>query len=177
MEWLLNLAWYFKAGFVALVAYLIYYFVYKQNNYSDLIRKEVEKQMTNILKLLGLLGGIIPIILTLIKEFETPGFGVEKKKVILDSIALVYDALAEGNTLPVTKEKVLGLAGNFIDIAVAFFNVIGWFKHGNPTDNTQEIAGQKKRLFHTGKSYSKYQGYMVLTITRNIGNIFIAKDI
>lgn len=89
--------------------------------------------MGSILKILGILSGIVPVILTLIKEFETPGFGAEKKKAILDSIALFYDALADGNTLPMTKEKVLGLAGSFINIAVAFFNVVGWFKHGNPT--------------------------------------------
>ena len=92
--------------------------------------------MTNILRLLGIIGGIIPIILALIKEFETPGFGAKKKKVILDAIALFYDKLAEGNVLPITKEKLLGLAGNFIDIAVAFFNLVGWFKHGNPTVST-----------------------------------------
>lgn len=92
--------------------------------------------MSNILRILSILGGIVPIILTLIKEFETPGFGAEKKKAILDSIALFYDALAEGNTLPMTKEKVLGLAGNFINIAVAFFNIVGWFKHGNPTPSS-----------------------------------------
>jgi len=92
--------------------------------------------MTNILKLLSLIGGIVPIILVLIKEFETPGFGAEKKKAILDAIALFYDKLAEGNTLPITKEKLLSIAGSFIDIAVAFFNLVGWFKHKNPIDNS-----------------------------------------
>lgn len=89
--------------------------------------------MAKILELIGILGGVIPIILVLIKEFETPGFGAEKKKVILDSIALLYDNL---KITAITKEKLLGLAGSFIDIAVAFFNVVGWFKHGNPTVNT-----------------------------------------
>ena len=89
--------------------------------------------MTSILKLLSLIGGIVPIILVLIKEFETPGFGAEKKKAILDAIALFYDKLAEGNALPITKEKLLSIAGSFIDIAVAFFNLVGWFKHKNPT--------------------------------------------
>ena len=92
--------------------------------------------MSSILKLLGLIGGIVPIILVLIKEFETPGFGTEKKWAILDAIALFYDKLAEGNALPITKEKLLGLAGSFIDIAVAFFNIVGWFKHKNPTDSS-----------------------------------------
>ena len=88
--------------------------------------------MTAILKLLSLIGGIVPIILTLITAFETPGFGAEKKKVILDTIALFYDKVAEGNVMPITKEKLSGIASGFIDIAVAFFNLVGWFKHGNP---------------------------------------------
>ena len=89
--------------------------------------------MSKLLELIGVLGGIIPIILALIKEFETPGFGKEKKQVILDSIGLLYDNL---KITAITKEKLLGLAGSFIDIAVAFFNVVGWFKHGNPTVST-----------------------------------------
>jgi hypothetical protein len=85
--------------------------------------------MTSILKLLSIIAGIVPIILVLIKEFE-------KKKVILDSIGLFYDKLAENNPLPITKEKLLGLAGSFIDIAVAFFNIVGWFKHKNPISSS-----------------------------------------
>ena len=92
--------------------------------------------MSSILKLLGLIGGIVPIILVLIKEFETPGFGTEKKKAILDAIALFYDKLAESNPLPITKEKLLGIASGFIDIAVAFYNLVGWFKHENPINNS-----------------------------------------
>ena len=89
--------------------------------------------MTKLLELIGIIGGIIPVILTLIKEFETPGFGAEKKKVILDAIGLLYDSL---NITAITKEKLLGVAGAFIDIAVAFFNVVGWFKKSNPTPST-----------------------------------------
>ena len=89
--------------------------------------------MSKILELLGIIGGIIPIILTLIKEFETPGFGAEKKQVILDSIELLYDQL---EITAITKEKLLGLAGSFIDIVVAFFNIVGWFKKSNPTPST-----------------------------------------
>jgi len=39
--------------------------------------------MTKILALLGIIGGMVPIVLTMITAFETPGFGAEKKKVIL----------------------------------------------------------------------------------------------
>ena len=91
--------------------------------------------MANILKLLGFLAGVIPIILNLISEFEVPGFGPEKKKAILDSVALFYDTVNNIFPLPITKEKLLSVAGNFIDIAVTFFNLIGIFKHKavNPT--------------------------------------------
>jgi len=89
--------------------------------------------MTKILTFLGLIGGMVPIILTMITAFETPGFGAEKKKVILDSIKLFYDKMAEEYPLPISKEKLVGIASGFIDIAVAFFNLVGWFKHGSPT--------------------------------------------
>jgi len=91
--------------------------------------------MSSILKLLGFLAGIVPLILNLIKELEVPGFGPEKRKVILDSVALFYDTVAAIFPLPITKEKLLSSAGNFIDIAVAFFNLVGIFKHKteNPT--------------------------------------------
>ena len=86
--------------------------------------------MTKILELIGIIGGLIPVILSLIKEFETPGFGAEKKQAVLDAIELLYDQL---NITAIAKDKLLGIAGAFIDIAVAFFNVIGWFKKENPT--------------------------------------------
>lgn len=91
--------------------------------------------MSSILKLLGFLAGIVPLILNLIKELEVPGFGPEKKKVILDSVALFYDTVSNVFPLPIAKEKLLSAAGNFIDIAVAFFNLVGIFKHKteNPT--------------------------------------------
>ena len=92
--------------------------------------------MTSILKLLGLIGGIVPIVLSLITAFEVPGFGAQKKKVILDAIDLFYDKVAEGNVMPITKEKLSGIASGFIDIAVAFFNLVGWFKHGNPISSS-----------------------------------------
>ena len=92
--------------------------------------------MTKILAFLGLVGGIVPIVLGLITAFETPGFGAEKKKVILDAIKLFYDKMADEYPLPITKAKLVGIASGFIDIAVAFFNVVGWFKHKNPIDST-----------------------------------------
>ena len=91
--------------------------------------------MTSILKLLGFLAGIVPLILNLVKELEVPGFGPEKRKAILDSVALFYDTVNNIFPLPITKEKLISVAGSFIDIVVAFFNLVGIFKHKteNPT--------------------------------------------
>ena len=89
--------------------------------------------MTQILKVLQMLLSIVPIVLTLIQSFETPGFGKEKKQVILDAIGSFYDQL---QITVITREKLLGIVGSFIDIAVGFFNAVGWFKHGNPTPSS-----------------------------------------
>ena len=86
--------------------------------------------MNKILELLAVISGIIPVILTLIKQFETPGFGAEKKQAVLDAIGVIYDSL---NLTTISKEKVLGIAGSIIDIAVGFLNAVGWFKKSNPT--------------------------------------------
>jgi len=90
--------------------------------------------MANILKLLGFLAGLIPLVLNLIKEFEVPGWGPEKKKSVLDAVSLAYDTVNEIFPVIITKEKVLSFVGNLIDIAVAFFNLVGIFKKStNPT--------------------------------------------
>lgn len=89
--------------------------------------------MTNVLKLLGFFAGIIPIVLNLIKEFEVPGFGSQKKQSVLDSVSMIYDVINDLITISMPKEKVLNFVGGFIDLAVAFFNIVGIFK--NKTEN------------------------------------------
>ena len=89
----------------------------------------------SIFKIIGLFklfAGIVPIVLMLVKEFEIPGFGKEKKKVILEAVGLFYDKIIGTTSIGLSKEKVLGIAGDFIDIVVAFFNVVGYFKKGTP---------------------------------------------
>jgi len=86
--------------------------------------------MAKILEILGLLVGIIPVVLTLIKACEVPGFGVEKKKAVLDAVGLFYDKLG---ITTIAKDKLLGIVGGLVDIIVALFNLVGWFKASNPT--------------------------------------------
>ena len=88
--------------------------------------------MTKIMEILGLLTGLVPLVLTLIKQFETPGFGAEKKQAVLDAIGKMYDQL---NITVISREKLLAIVSSIIDIAVGLFNVVGIFKKGevNPT--------------------------------------------
>ena len=89
----------------------------------------------SIFKIIGifkLLAGIVPIVLMLVKEFELPGFGKEKKEVILKAVGLFYDKVIGTTSIGISKEKILGIAGDFIDIVVGFFNVVGYFKKGTP---------------------------------------------
>ena len=86
--------------------------------------------MSKILEVLGLLVGLVPVVITLIKQVETPGFGAEKKKAVLDAIGLFYDNLG---ITAISKEKLLGIVGGLCDIIVGLLNVTGWFKSGNPT--------------------------------------------
>ena len=86
--------------------------------------------MAKIMEILGLLVGLIPVVVTLIKQFETPGFGAEKKQAVLDAVGLLYDSLG---ITAISKEKLLGLVGGLCDIVVGLFNLVGWWKNSNPT--------------------------------------------
>ena len=89
--------------------------------------------MAKIMEILGLLLGLIPIVVSLIKSFEVPGFGAEKKKAVLDAVVLLYDSLS---ITAISKEKLLGIVGGLCDIIVTLFNLTGWFKKGNPTPSS-----------------------------------------
>ena len=88
--------------------------------------------MNKILEVLGLITGLLPLILTLIEQFETPGFGPQKRQAVLDAIGKMYDEL---KITVITREKLLNIVGSIIDIAVGLFNVVGIFKKSdeNPT--------------------------------------------
>ena len=85
--------------------------------------------MAKIMEILGILVGLIPIVVGLIKSFEVPGFGAEKKKAVLGAVGLLYDSLS---ITAISKEKLLGIVGGLCDIIVGLFNVTGWFKRSNP---------------------------------------------
>lgn len=91
--------------------------------------------MSKLLELLKLLPALIGAVMALMKAFEVPGFGAEKKEVVLAMVGLVFDTLGTLVELPIEKEKALEFIGKAIDAIVAFFNAINIFKHKeiNPT--------------------------------------------
>jgi hypothetical protein len=80
-----------------------------------------------ILQELTALIKLIEVIKELVVQFEHPGFGEEKKQAVLSVVGALYD-LVDIFT-PFTKEKVLEISSILIDIIVAFYNLIGKFKH------------------------------------------------
>jgi len=91
--------------------------------------------MAKILELLKFLPGLIAAVMALVKSFEVPGNGEEKKSAVMIVIGLIVDTLSTIITLPIEKEKVLDFVGKAIDAVVAFLNAVNIFKKGtvNPT--------------------------------------------
>ena len=88
--------------------------------------------MAKILEILALLVGMAPLVFVLVKQFETPGFGAEKKAAVLKTIGDICDQLS---LTPEVKTKIVSIAGVIVEVAVSFFILVGVFKHGNPTPN------------------------------------------
>ncbi len=87
--------------------------------------------MNNISKIFNLIRAVFSLIFPLINQFETPGCGKDKKKAILNIVAIFCDKLGQEN-LTISKEKILNIAGEFIDIVVGFYNIVGWVKYDSP---------------------------------------------
>ena len=81
-----------------------------------------------MLKVLSFLLSIITLIINLVKEFETPGFGAEKRQAVLDSVELAYNTLLSVTPVKIDKQTVLDFASAVIEIVVGLFNLTGVFK-------------------------------------------------
>ena len=92
--------------------------------------------MTKILELLKFLPVLISGIMGLIKVFEVPGSGKDKKAAVLEMVGLIFGLLETLKiSLPIEKDKVLEFTGKAIDVLVVFLNAVKVFKHKeiNPT--------------------------------------------
>ena len=93
--------------------------------------------MANILEILKFLPALIIAVMALVKTFEVPGNGENKKSAVLIVVGLIFDLFdILGWVLPLAKDKALDFVGKAIDAIVAFLNAIGKFTHSkniNPT--------------------------------------------
>jgi len=93
--------------------------------------------MAKILELLKFLPALVAAIMALVKTFEVPGNGENKKSAVLIVVGLIFDLFGTlGIVLPIEKEKILNFIGKAIEAIVAFMNAIGKFTHSetvNPT--------------------------------------------
>jgi hypothetical protein len=86
----------------------------------------------NIFGLIGLGVGLVQIIMEFIKQVEqSPGFGAEKKQLVINMIKLVWPTLQKSvKELQAIDWAVLEpIIGQAVDQIVNFFNVVGIFKH------------------------------------------------
>jgi hypothetical protein len=81
-----------------------------------------------MLRVLSFLLSIITLVINLVKEFEVPGFGAEKRQAVLDSVGLAYDTVLSVAKVKISKEKVLEFASAAIEIVVGLYNMTGVFK-------------------------------------------------
>jgi hypothetical protein len=98
--------------------------------------------MTKILELLKFLPALIAAVMALVKVFEVPGNGENKKSAVLIVVGLIFDTLGTlGIELPIVKEKVLEFIGKAIDAIVAFLNAVKTFNHGETVNPSLPKVG------------------------------------
>jgi hypothetical protein len=87
--------------------------------------------ISNIFNYLGIALGLVPAIVQLVKSFEVPGFGAEKKALIIAVVKVVWPKLQEfvKELQPIKWEAMENIVSQVIDMVVGFFNAVGLFKH------------------------------------------------
>lgn len=85
--------------------------------------------MKQWLGIAGLIVGLIQGVVELIKSFEvTPGFGSEKKTIVMQFAEKTFSFLKEELKIDLGWEKVKDLIDWVVDTSVGFFNIVGLFK-------------------------------------------------
>ena len=97
----------------------------------------------NIFNYLGIALGLIPAIVQLVKSFEVPGFGAEKKALIIQIIKVVWPKLQEfiKELQPIKWEAIESIISQVIDMVVGFFNAVGVFKHELKGEQELKLTG------------------------------------
>ena len=85
--------------------------------------------MRKYLEMVGLIVTLLGAAVELIKSFEVPGFGKEKKGIVMQMLKTVFAGLVmKVKNLDVVWEEIEGLISGAIDNIVGFFNMVNIFK-------------------------------------------------
>lgn len=84
--------------------------------------------LNQIVLIIGVIVGIVKAIAALVELVEVPGQGEQKKQAVLDLLGVIYDEVSKITALPITKERLLAIASNLIDIIVKIYNTLGLFQ-------------------------------------------------
>jgi len=90
--------------------------------------------MNKILIVFGVIYSIIRLIPEIMQLVESPGFGAEKKEAVLQIVGIVYDELVKVIPVVISKERILAISDNVIEIFVKLYNLVGFFRHQEPTN-------------------------------------------
>ena len=90
--------------------------------------------MNKILIVFGVIYSIIRLIPEIMQLVESPGFGGEKKEAVLQIVGVVYDELVKVMPVVISKERILAISDNVIEIFVKLYNLVGFFRHQEPTN-------------------------------------------
>lgn len=97
------------------------------------------KAINRILTWAGLVIGLFVAIKEAVEAVEVDegaGKGEHKKALVLAVVGALYDGISPSVELPVSRERLLSIASGIIDAVVAFYNIIGRFRHGESIGST-----------------------------------------
>lgn len=89
--------------------------------------------ITQLAAAVSIIVNILPLITQLIKTFEVPGFGPEKKEGVLEVVKLILEGAEQMGAKGIPITVVLTLVDAVIDGVVHFYNLIGVFRKNNPS--------------------------------------------
>ena len=84
--------------------------------------------MNRVLLIIGIIVAVAKAIAELVEIVEIPGNGEAKKEAMLDLLGAIYDETNKLVALPVSRERLLAIAGSLIDVIVAIYNALGIFR-------------------------------------------------
>jgi len=84
--------------------------------------------VNRVLLIIGIIVAVAKAIAELVEIVEIPGNGEAKKKAMLDLLGAIYDETNKLVALPVSRERLLAIAGSLIDVIVAIYNALGIFR-------------------------------------------------